>query len=530
MLAPDTNILLQTKPVDLTSLGDSLNPAAIYQRGLELRSQGQQVKEQQRQLSQAQALREAASRFDLSTDQGKAQYLDAIRNNPATADKYSEALQAFQQQKIQQQGIEKTGYELPVEKAKSELQQRAYDAFRAQQNPSGSVIGDPGGQQVQGAVGSYGNHQAQQLPIHQRLQQLKGLVANDDYMTAMGIPVAPTNKVAYNNAIIEANQNIRDALVNEVGDSKTGKTWAQLSAELPAGKTNLAGALADKFLAKHPEIQYLPDAEKVQYTKDKLFSAPQQPNMAVIMQGLNKGLPDNLLGPAIDRIHKRQSSIEDEIGKGRMFGIAPDVIRQQLIGGVNQKYGEDYDPSQASSGQKFQHNVPMISYVAAMDNARGTVQRLNDVISKNGNLESKTATKLINALKTEFNDVQQAEVNALRGVGQEELAPAFSRGGGQTTDKARELAQSLTPTNLSSAATKATLRELLISIDRNRQAVEKASYGFVKPPEYDRTDGQGNPVYGSKTLALAKKALTDPAATPEHKAKAKQILEAAGGG
>lgn len=483
-MALDPSILLQSRPVDLNELGDSLNPATIYQNGLKIRQQKQQLQteglqqqvaqtqlsEQQRQIAQDKAIRETYSKADMSTPEGVHAFLESIKANPLTADKYPDAVKSVVEQGQNQAKL-------------SGIQEYAKLYGPTSNAPANSgVIGNPGVTPTQGIQGSYQPQQAQVQPQVDLSQKIVGLKNKSAYETYLGLP--PKSAPELNQAYLDA---------QKAADSDLNSTdWMDKIHSIPPGKLGDAQILHTQFVDSHPYIRQLPKEQQDQI--EKAFVAPQQPNMTMLYAGQMEGLPSKNVDSIVDQLHNRTRSLDDVISHGRYFGNAAEIVRQQVLDAYKQKTGEDYDPSAATAGQKFQQSPKITAYVSAMDNARSTLQALQSEINKTNDISSQGVQRIANRIKSEFDDANATGLAATAGIAQEELGPAYARGG-QVTDKARDLAAALDPSNRNPEAAKVQINAMLQGIDRNRTAVENGSYGFIKPPKYSRTgDTQQHPI------------------------------------
>ncbi len=253
-----------------------------------------------------------------------------------------------------------------------------------------------------------------------------------------------------------------------------------------------------------------------------LFPTPQRPQ-----QVNTSTVPpsDKVISDAAQRIADRSSTIDQELKNGRWAGATYAQAHDMLVNAITAK-----DPSwteqQAVSGAALGKQPATSRYVAAVDNFRSTMERFQKVVNNLGNTPSPELNKLKQAVQRQAGDLDQARADAIRTMGSEEGAAAFQRSG-TGSDVSRGWAADAADITANPQATKARIGEILMGLDRSRIATEKASYGYVKPPEYDRTDGEGKFTPGRKTLDMAKKALTDSKASPEDKVAAQKILDMA---
>lgn len=275
-----------------------------------------------------------------------------------------------------------------------------------------------------------------QPSISDQLQNLKTKVSNDEAWNSQGFFVPPTNKIAYNQAIIQANQGLHDALTSEVADPNDPqqRTWAQLAKAIPAGKTNDAGILADQFIDKHPEIQYLPDVEKAQYSKDKLFTAPQQPNMASVIigqEGKSKGMGQALaeqvasgnlpLDAALSSINNNRFMLGDEKQK-ELIALASAV--PQLGGG--------YTIPQLKVFAKNSTDPQTNRTISAINAIEPNLQKIVQFSDQNGRLNIPLLNKAIQAGQFQEGDQTITDMNELQRIIAEEAGRVF--GGTATSD------------------------------------------------------------------------------------------------
>lgn len=290
-------------------------------------------------------------------------------------------------------------------------------------------------------------------------------------------------QIAYQRAMVATKMNLDNDLATGINpkaplDPKTGQpmTWQSQALALGPGKTNAAGGLADQYIAQHPEINYLPDAEKANYTKDKLFSAPQQPNMGVLSE---QNISPSIVNNAAKRILAGNSTIAEETTKGRLYGPQALEFHDALLTAVQ---GQDPSFSEADNeGQRAFANSPQTKKaISQLDNAYSTVAHLRDVYSKLNNTQFPTVNAAINGGKLQVGDVDQAAAAINQALGNDELTQAFARGG-QPTDKLRGLSAILADKNLSPQQQGAQFNEILAGLQRSRAAYAEGGGKFVKP-------------------------------------------------
>lgn len=445
MAGLDPSILLQARPVDLTSLGESLNPANIYQKGLALRKNRQEVGEQGRQLDQQKALREKAAQFDVSTPEGKQAYLDSIKSDPRTSDKYLEAANAFseQKQKTAQAGLTQT--EADIAGAKTPL---IMDYIKRFTNPQSSVVDDPN------------------APLHQRLLTLKNRVLQDEAAKSFGLPVPPENQIAYNQAVVEAKQGLQAALGSP--------EWQAKIRAIAPGKTNEAAILEREFYSQHPEYEQLP--EELKKTYHDAFVAPQQPTGAYISL-----TPPNTndLGAAAKRIANGESTISQEIKNGNFSGATSWQVQNDLVNAVKQ-INPGFSQAESEAGFNFSAEPSTKRAVQQLDNAYATIDRLKGVYSKLKNTEYPTINKAISAGRLQSGDVDVARAAIAEVLANDELTQAFARGG-VGSDKLRDMSTALANKNMSPSQQAAQFDEILHGIARSRKAYETQGAGYIKP-------------------------------------------------
>ena len=288
---------------------------------------------------------------------------------------------------------------------------------------------------------------------------------------------------------------------------------------------NMGAQVFNEFKATHPYFNQLSEADAKSIRSDS-FTAKAPLNMAGMQMGLQKLSPKNL-DYLVNQLHNRSMSMEEiKSQSGRMMGLSPIDAEREVHDEYAKRYGEEYDVSAGERGRAMSKNIGLSSYVSAIDNAYKTFAHLKDAVAAVHNGDFTTFNKFKQALMGSMSDVNQARLNAVKMTAEEEGGGAVARGSSTVTDKARGMVEALTPTTMSDPATIAALDEAMKGMDRNRQALQDESYGFIKPRKVGGSESYQTNNYSPNIVAGAKAYMALPANqhTPANDAHAKKVL------
>lgn len=236
----------------------------------------------------------------------------------------------------------------------------------------------------------------------------------------------------------------------------------------------MVGAVQSAVVSKYPHLlnskayqDYMRDLEK--------FKPTPQPNMGVIsMQPPSASVLDS----AAKRIANRESTVSEEINKGRFAGAQAMQIHDDLVQRVK-AIDPAFSETDTEGGYKFATNPATKRALTQFDNAYSTIARLKSVYAKLDNGQFPTLNKAINAGKVATGDVNAARAAIAEVLGNDELTQAFSRGG-VGSDKLRDMSAALANYNYSPKQMAAQFDELLHGLKRSRNAYSAQGGGYIR--------------------------------------------------
>ncbi len=269
---------------------------------------------------------------------------------------------------------------------------------------------------------------------------------------------------------------LHDAAIKRIGEEYQA---LRATAKTPDQVSNAASQIVAKYspLAGDPDFKEMITAGK---TTNPVFNMP--------FGGIGATMPPSkVTDDAAARIASGQSTVSEEINKGRFTGSTAMQVHNELLNKVR-ALKPDFSEAESEGGYKFSANASTKRAVQQLDNAYSTVQRLRDVYSKLDNGQFPTINKAINAGKVQTGDVAAAKAAIDEVLGNDELTQAFARGG-TGSDKLRDMSAALANKNMSPQQMAAQFDEILAGVDRSRGAYESQGAGYIKPPKY-RTEKQ----------------------------------------
>jgi hypothetical protein len=278
-------------------------------------------------------------------------------------------------------------------------------------------------------------------------------------------------------------------------------------------KNTNASVLFNEFRKNHPVISLLPETEQAKIQTES-FKANAQPNMAVVN---STPPPAKVIDNAIRRVAAGESTVSEEINKGRFAGAQAMEIHDRLVEGVK-AMKPDFSEADDEAGYAYSKSPKVKTALTQMDNAYTTVGRLQKIFAKLDNGQFPTLNAAFNAGKFQAGDVAAARASIGKILGNDELSKAFA-GGGVTSDKLRDMSDALVNKNLSPGQMKAQFDELLQGIARQRAAYETQGAGHIKPMKAMESAPKAHP-QDSQAVEWAKANPKDP--------RAAKILQANG--
>lgn len=250
------------------------------------------------------------------------------------------------------------------------------------------------------------------------------------------------------------------------------------------GIKNTNGSNAfNEFRKTHPIIELLPETEQAKIQTES-FKANAQPNMAMIG---SQPPPASVLDNAARRIANKESTVSEEINKGRFTGSTAMQIHDNLVERVR-ALDPNFSEADSEAGYAFGKNPGTRKAISQLDNAYSTLDRLRGVYSKLNNSQYPTINKALNAGALETGDVDAARASIAEVLGNDELTQAFSRGG-MGSDKLREMSSKLANYNLSPQQMTAQFDEIMHGLERSRNAYVGQGGGYIKPLKTASAEG-----------------------------------------
>lgn len=248
--------------------------------------------------------------------------------------------------------------------------------------------------------------------------------------------------------------------------AKTGKSIDAYNGLISGIQSAVANANPQLLHSKDYQ-DYMKDLEK--------FKPTPQPSMGVISM---MPPPSNVLDNAAKRIANRESTISEEINKGRFAGAQAMQIHDDLVQRVS-ALDPTFSEQDTEAGAAFSKNPATRRALQGMENAYKTIGRLKDVYSKLNNTEYPTVNSAINAGKIQVGDVNAARAMIAEVLGNDELTKAFAAGGG-STDKLRDMSEKLANYNLSPNQMKVQFDELEHGLERAYNAYQTQGGGYIR--------------------------------------------------
>ncbi len=257
-------------------------------------------------------------------------------------------------------------------------------------------------------------------------------------------------------------------------DDLNSPEWKGKINAIGVKKTNGSQAF-NEFRQKHPIIQMLPETEQAKIQTES-FGANAQPNAGMISL---IPPPNSVLDNAARRIANRESTISEEINKGRFAGSQAMQIHDDLVNRVS-AIDPAFSEQDTEAGAAFAKNPGTRKAVTQLDNAYSTLDRLRDVYSKLNNFKYPTINAAKNAGAIKLGDVEAARASIAEVLGNDELTQAFSRGG-IGSDKLRDMSAKLADYNYSPAQMTAQFDEIMHGLERSRNAYVGQGGGYIRP-------------------------------------------------
>jgi len=239
----------------------------------------------------------------------------------------------------------------------------------------------------------------------------------------------------------------------------------------------MVGGVQSALVSQAPHLinskayqDYMKDLEK--------FKPTPQPNAAVISM---QPPPSSTLDNAARRIANHESTVSEEINKGRFAGAQAMQIHDELVNRVR-AIDPNFSEADSEAGYAFGKNPSTRRAISQLDNAYSTLDRLKSVYAGLNNGQFPTVNKALNAGALQLGDVESARAAIAEVLGNDELTQAFSRGG-MGSDKLRDMSSKLANYNLSPQQMAAQFDEIMHGLERSRNAYVGQGAGYIKPME-----------------------------------------------
>lgn len=293
-------------------------------------------------------------------------------------------------------------------------------------------------------------------------------------------------------------------LIQELSSEK----WNARRARVRGGNTSSNQAMID-FQAENPDISLLGDNGKA--LLERAFKAPAQPGMAFLSTVPPKS---GVLDHAAQRIHKRQSTVSEEINKGKWLGSTAMEVHDALVEKVVDME-PDFSEARTEAGMKFAANPSTKRFISSVDNARSTAKRILELSKKAVGTPSPLLNEMINKFNIQLGDVTAAGISVGELTGAEEFSSAFQRAGvGSETTRtwASKLGKSIYQ---NPAQAQVSLNEIIRAFDRSRKATDSQAEGYLSKPGYEYLPDEDGVIVlrGKKSARLAELRAKDKAGT-----------------
>ena len=237
----------------------------------------------------------------------------------------------------------------------------------------------------------------------------------------------------------------------------------------------MVGNVQSAVASKRPDLlgskvyqDYMKDLEK--------YKPTPQPNMTAMLM---TPPPPSLLDDAAKRIANHESTVSEEINKGRFTGSMAMQVHNDLLNRVR-ALDPNFSEAESEAGYAFAKNPATRRAISQLDNAYSTLDRLKGVYAKLDNTQFPTLNKAFNAGAIQKGDVDAARASIAEVLGNDELTQAFSRGG-MGSDKLREMSSKLANYNMSPQQMAAQFDEIMHGLERSRNAYVGQGGGYIKP-------------------------------------------------
>jgi hypothetical protein len=495
----DTSIPMQVRAPRLADLVDDFSGARADQRkDVAARRQGRladlQLDDAERGASENKTIRGLMQVGDTTTPEGQNQFLEDLHTVGL-----GHRAPEFQNQ-FAQQAAARTQAQENAAKTKGELTGQALNQTKEVQdwfNRQAVIHGnaalsatDPGQreaakQALLGKIKSYASTLPKDSPLQNSLQQEYDSVTGTDFSKDENLQAFATATISDPKDLMQYHNLSKWMTLKPILDNATQLTPKEQERGFNQAAYSTKVEAAKKLIP--PGMMGMPEVKEYLSTLEKMKPNPP-PNMAGMM---GAPVPNSVLDNAAKRIANHQSTLSEELSKGRWMGQTAMQVHDEL---VNRVAGLDpnYSEQGSEAGAAYAKNPKTRTAIQQLDNAYSTVKRLQDVFSKLDNGQFPTLNKAINAGKVQMGDVNAAQAMIAQILGNDELTQAFARGG-TGSDKLRGMSEALANPNLAPKQMAAQFQEILAGVKRSRQAYETQGGGYINPMADDSPAGAGTP-------------------------------------